>query len=165
MKLILNFLGRFQLAINNGQLTISNMNWGHKIVITFVVFAAIIISMVVISMRQDVSLVAPDYYKQEIAYSEQMNKLENAQSLGDNAPQIKYDYSKRQFVITSKEFLEGELHFYRPSDASKDIRVSLLLEGQPKVVDASNMISGLWKVKLNWQKNGKSYFTEENIVI
>ena len=53
------------------------MNWGHKIVMTFIVFAAIIISMVVISMRQDVSLVAADYYKQELAYTEQMNKLEN----------------------------------------------------------------------------------------
>ncbi|MTI38394.1 FixH family protein [Fulvivirga lutimaris] len=141
------------------------MNWGHKIVITFVVFAAIIISMVVISMRQDVSLVAPDYYKQEIAYTEQMNKLQNTKSLGDNAPQIKYDHAKRHFVITSKEFLEGELHFYRPSDSSKDIKVGLSLEGEPKTVDASNMISGLWKVKLSWAKAGKSYFTEKNIVI
>uniref|UniRef100_UPI004049D1B0 FixH family protein n=1 Tax=Fulvivirga sp. TaxID=1931237 RepID=UPI004049D1B0 len=141
------------------------MNWGHKIVLTFVVFAAIIISMVVISMRQDVSLVAPDYYKQEIAYTEQMDKLANTNSLGDNAPQINYDHSKRQFVITSKEFLKGELHFYRPSDASKDIKLSLLMEGQPQTVDASNMISGFWKVKLNWEKDGKSYFTEKNIVI
>lgn len=94
-----------------------------------------------------------------------MDKLANANSLGDNAPQIKYDHSKRQFVITSKEFLKGELHFYRPSDASKDIKLSLLMEGQPKTVDASNMISGFWKVKLNWEKDGKSYFTEKNIVI
>ena len=141
------------------------MNWGHKIVLTFVVFVAIIISMVTISMRQDVSLVAPDYYKQEIAYTDQMNKLENALSLGENAPQIVYEHTKRQFVITSKELIDGELHFYRPSDASKDIKVSLSLDGQPKTVDASEMISGLWKVKLSWEKAGKSYFAEKNIVI
>lgn len=141
------------------------MNWGHKIVMTFIVFAAIIISMVVISMRQDVSLVAADYYKQELAYTEQMNKLENTIDLGENAPMIEFVNSERQFLITSNELLEGELHFYRPSDASKDIKVKLSLDGQPKTIDAANMVSGLWKVKLSWEKDGKSYFTEKNIVI
>ncbi len=141
------------------------MNWGHKIVITFIVFAGIIITMVVISMRQDVSLVAPDYYKQEIAYSEQMNKLENTNDLGDNAPKIEYIHSSKQILISSKLMLNGELHLYRPSDASQDVKVKLSLEGSPKTIDASNMISGLWKVKLSWANEGKSYFTEKNIVI
>ena len=141
------------------------MNWGNKIAITFVVFAVIIFSMVVISMRQDVSLVAPDYYKQEIAYTEQMDKLENTIGLGDNVPIIEYQHSKRQFFISFDESIEGELHFYRPSDASKDIKIKLSLNGVPKTVDATNMISGLWKVKLSWAKAGKSYFTEKNVVI
>jgi nitrogen fixation protein FixH len=141
------------------------MNWGHKIIITFVIFAGIIITMVVISMRQEISLVAPDYYKQEIAYSQQMEKLENGQNAGLSAPKIEYLKDQRKFILSCTETITGEIHFYRPSDASKDIKLKFDLEGLPKTFDASEMISGLWRVKMTWDNQGKTYFTEKNIVI
>ena len=42
------------------------MNWGHKIIIVFVVFAAGILTLVTKSMRTRVDMVTPDYYGEEL---------------------------------------------------------------------------------------------------
>ena len=59
------------------------MNWGTKITLSFIAFVGIIITMVVISMRQDISLVAKDYYVQEIAYQDQIDRIRNNHDLGE----------------------------------------------------------------------------------
>lgn len=141
------------------------MNWGTGIFITFVVFMGIIISMVVISMRQDISLVAPDYYKQEIAYQDQIDKLQNAENAGE---EITFEYfsSEYQFVVSSKNPTSGEAHFYRPSDASKDIQVLFEIVGsEQKTISTKGMEKGLWKVKLTWGKGDMIYYKEKTIVI
>ena len=73
------------------------MNWGTKIVFSFIAFAGLIITMVVISMRQDVSLVAKDYYVQEIAYQDQIDKIQNQKAL-ESEPTIKLS---QEFVEVS----------------------------------------------------------------
>ena len=44
------------------------MNWGTWIALSFVLFALFIGALVVVCVRQDINLVALDYYKQEIDY-------------------------------------------------------------------------------------------------
>lgn len=140
------------------------MNWGTRIFITFVIFMGIIITMVVISMRQDVSLVAPDYYKQEIAYQDQINKQQNA--VDDDQFNFRYIAKDMSFVITSKTNSTGEAHFYRPSDASKDVKISFeTSKNQAKTISTKGMQKGLWKVKLSWKENNIDYYTEKTIVI
>ena len=51
------------------------MNWGNKIMLSFSVFVAIIITMVVVSMKQDVFLVSEDYYDKEVKYQNQIDKM------------------------------------------------------------------------------------------
>lgn len=141
------------------------MNWGTGIFITFVVFMGIIITMVVISMKQDINLVASDYYKQELAYQDQIDKMQNAT---DNSDEVTFNYlaSKGQFVMSSKVDMEGEAHFYRPSDATKDLKVNFDLKmGSNQVINTEGMDKGLWKVKLTWTKDTKLYYAEKSIVI
>ena len=78
------------------------MNWGHKITISFVLFVALIASMVVICVRQDIFLVAPDYYKQEIEFDTQRTKIGNFQKLSSK-PLIQYSHTSR---ITEINFPE-----------------------------------------------------------
>ncbi len=141
------------------------MNWGTSIFITFVVFMGIIITMVVISMRQDVSLVASDYYKQEIAYQDQIDKLQNAVEAGDELV-FNYSSGQKQFVMTSQMTTSGEVHFYRPSDATKDLKVPFeIKKGDQAIISTKGMDKGLWKVKLTWGETDKLYYTEKTIVI
>ncbi len=145
------------------------MNWGTKIFMSFVVFAIIIISMVVISVSQDFYLVADDYYKQEIEYQNQIDKIQNYKQL-DQPLAIKYWSAGRkasiQFPIARTERLEGEIHFFRPSNGNLDFKVAINPDGGgSQIVDLSEAIPGLWKVKVSWSANGKGYYDEQTLVL
>ncbi len=145
------------------------MNWGTKIFLSFVVFAIIIISMVVISVSQDYHLVAEDYYKQEIEYQNQIDKIENYKQL-DQPLAIKYWSKGRkasiQFPITRSQQLEGEIHFFRPSNGNLDFKVAINPDGGgSQMVDLSDAVPGLWKVKVSWSANGKGYYDEQTLVL
>ena len=140
------------------------MNWGTKIVFSFIAFAGLIITMVVISMRQDVSLVAKDYYVQEIAYQDQIDKIQNQKAL-ESEPTIKLS---QEFVEVSMNtvFDEGTIHFFRPSDASQDMLVKLDKRvSEAHKIDRANFSTGKWLVKLNWKHAGEAYYYEQNIYV
>ncbi len=141
------------------------MNWGTSIFLSFAAFMGIIITMVVISMNQDVNLVATDYYKQELAYQDQIDKIKNAKKVSGEV-HFNYIASKGQFVMSSKTDMSGEAHIYRPSDASKDEVVTYEKKtGDNKGINTEGMDKGLWKVKLTWTKNDELFYTEKSIVI
>ncbi|UII25586.1 FixH family protein [Fulvivirga maritima] len=144
------------------------MNWGTRIVIVFVCFVALIATMITICMRQDVSLVAQDYYVQEIAYQDQIDRIKNASSLGGD--QLLVDYDRGSSVLSlnipNKTISNGEIHFFRPSDASLDKKYIIRLdESGAQNFDLTTFKKGLWKVKINWNRDGKEYYEEQSIVI
>ncbi|ELR70754.1 hypothetical protein C900_03362 [Fulvivirga imtechensis AK7] len=144
------------------------MNWGTKIVIVFVLFAGLIVTLVTISMKQDVSLVAKDYYVQEIAYQDQIERIKNYKKLGAEQLRITYDDSRSVVVITApgNHKREGEVHFFRPSDASLDSKYALKPNGDGhQYFDVKNFKKGLWKIKISWQENGREYYEEKTLVI
>ena len=53
------------------------MNWGKWIIVSFVLFAAFIGILVVICVRQDISLVSKNYYQEELAYQQQIDRMNN----------------------------------------------------------------------------------------
>lgn len=144
------------------------MNWGTKIVVAFVLFVGLIVTMVTISMKQDVSLVAKDYYVQEIAYQDQIDRIRNYNELGADQLSITYDNAKSVIVLTApgNHTRQGEVHFFRPSDASLDSKYVLKpnSEGQ-QYFDVKNFKKGLWKIKISWRENGREYYKEKTLVI
>ncbi|QSE96306.1 FixH family protein [Fulvivirga lutea] len=141
------------------------MNWGTKIVIAFISFAGVIITMVVISMKQDISLVATDYYKQELAYQDQIDKQTHALELGDHIT-FEFDARDHKFFINSDLNTKGEVHFYRPSDAKKDRVVPFeIAAGTKQFISTKGMDLGLWKVKLSWSEGEKEAYIEKTIII
>ncbi|MEO1051894.1 MAG: FixH family protein [Bacteroidota bacterium] len=146
------------------------MNWGTRIVFVFIAFAAIIISMVVISMKQDINLVAEDYYAQEIQYQDQINRMTNNEQL-EVKPTLAYDQTTAQAKLVFPVDLisgwkSGEVHFFRPSDASLDTRHKIALDDEGKqVFDLAEFRTGLWKAKITWQSGDKAYYEEITLVI
>ena len=143
------------------------MNFGNWITVAFLAFAAIIISLVVVSMRQDVSLVAADYYQQEIAYQGRIDELTNANA--QQSIEVSRKAGEDQLMLTFSEAgsgVTGEVHMYRPSDASLDKSLPLVLDESGTFrIDTSALKKGLWKMKITWKADGKSYFEEKTVVI
>lgn len=144
------------------------MNWGKSIVIAILTFMAIIIAMVVISVRQNIYLVADDYYQQELKYQQQIDKMENYLEM-DGTLDITYSKPSGTVQVAfpqSGESINGEIIFFRPSDARFDFTLAIAPDSNGvQQLDLSDKLPGLWKLKVSWEANGKAYYKEQNIVL
>ncbi|SMD31966.1 FixH protein [Reichenbachiella faecimaris] len=144
------------------------MNWGKSIVLTFVLFAVLIITMVTISMQHDVNLVADNYYEEELAYEDQMNRIRNFEALKDKPTIVRNgDKIVLSFPVQiARQIESGEVHFFRPSDHGVDKKIKIKLNNQyQQSFPASVFNAGLWKTKLRWKSENKEYFFEQQIVL
>jgi len=146
------------------------MNWGYKITLGIGVFIAIIMTMVVYSMQQDIHLVSKTYYEEEIAYQGQIDKMQNLLTLADK-PEIAYNDRQQEISILFPEHvasnaISGKVHLFRPSDGRLDQHFILNLDDTGNHnIDSKNLIPGLWRVKMTWNSKGQEYFTEEKLYI
>ncbi|PRY86199.1 FixH family protein [Mongoliibacter ruber] len=141
------------------------MNWGSGIVLTLVAFATIMISMVVICVKQDdIHLVTQDYYEQEIKYQEQIDRMINANALDIEA--MEYDSQLKSILLHLPEGSKGTLHLFRPSDARLDQKINIdILNSNTNTVDLKSLKEGYWRVKLTWIEDEKEFYLEKKINI
>jgi hypothetical protein len=106
------------------------MNWGIRITILYIGFVALILTLVFTSMRSKEDLVSKDYYLQELRYEERIDAIKNYNALGEDVAY--FVKGKDVEVVCPKSLLEkgtsGEIVFFRPSDAAKDVRVAMNFE-------------------------------------
>ena len=144
------------------------MNWGIKIILSFIIFAAGVISMVAISISNNTDLVSDNYYEKEIKYQNEIDMMNRSAFLKDK---IFSELSADEYTVKSddREFrkdLSGEIYFYRADDASKDftVRLDLNNDGIQKI-KTRDMKRGLWKVKFNLQHMSQNYIIERNLFL
>ncbi len=146
------------------------MNWGKAITLVFVVFFIAIFTVVYKSTYRDVNLVTTNYYEEEIAYEEQIVKIRNVKKL-KAVPQVVYQsggkIAQLQFPkALAKNFNEGEIHFFRISDAKLDFKLKIKLnENGLQSYDLSGKKEGRWKVNIDWKSNQIPYYLEQTIFI
>lgn len=144
------------------------MNWGTKITIAMVLFMTFIVTLVVrISMAKP-ELVADNYYEQEINFETKIKAQKNMAKLA-HAPEI-YTANGNIFVDISpcinQEQVEGQIHIYRPNNASLDITIPITGNPtSPIVVPEESLVKGVYSVQVSWDMNGKKYFSEERIYL
>jgi len=142
------------------------MNWGKSIVVAFVLFAAFIATLVTVCIRQDVSLVSKDYYKEELAYQDQIRRLNNTNELSQKPTIQKVGNSLEIHFNQFSSIDKGVLKLFRPSDSAMD-RVFAL---KPETADIQSfpiddLHKGMYKARMQWQMNGKEYYIETTINI
>lgn len=139
------------------------MNWGHKIVISLIVFAGIMATMVTLAFQENIDLVDFQYYKKEIAFQDQIDKTQNA--IAEEA--LEFQLVEGMLAFKFKEEVEsGELHLFRPSNQALDIKMDLSeIDDKQFSLSTSEMANGPWKIKVEWSANGNEYYYEKNIVI
>ena len=144
------------------------ISWGTGIVIGIIVFVVISITMTVIFMTQDVSLVSDNYYEKSLSYQEEIDKQSRTNSLDD---QVKINFNGEIInILFPVEYLNnnisGEIYFYRPSDPNLDFNMPLdLNEEGNQMILVKDFEKGFWRVKLNWTMNGNGYYNEKAITV
>lgn len=135
---------------------------------SFLAFIAFVGVLVVLSVREDVSLVSENYYPEDRAYGNQMVRMKNAVELAEQ-PSIAIDVQSRALVLSFPEgyadLVEaGKVVLFRPSDKSLDQSFELN-SGFPAPFALASLEPGRYKVMLTWAMGGKEYYIEKSFTV
>lgn len=145
-----------------------NISWGYRIAALYIGFVLLIMFMVVLAMNQKIELVTPDYYAKELKFQQEIDAMNNAGTLSGN---IQVEIQNKALLVSfPKEMnnmdIKGEVLMYRPSDSSLDVSFPLELNEERKMLLKSEKFkTGLYKLIVKWEVEGKNYLTEHTVVL
>ncbi|MEZ4776559.1 MAG: FixH family protein [Bacteroidia bacterium] len=143
------------------------MNWGKKIALVYTIFAVSMISVTVYCSQQDINLVTPEYYAEELGYESHITKVKNAGELADPL-QISYESGAKNILLTfpaGMTDIRGDVKLYRPSNSRLDKDFPIAVSNLQQQIAAGELQSGLWRVKVEWETASGAYFQEKSIFI
>jgi len=142
------------------------INWGTGIVIAMMLFMTFILSFVYKSFTHEYShdLVSEDYYKDELHYQKEIDKLNNAVRL-----ESKIVLSNSDKGITIKfpdnfdyPNINGNISFQRYSNSVLDFNKNIELTSDKFLIPDSLLISGKWIIKIDWNYKGEEYLFKDS---
>ena len=141
------------------------MNWGNGILLTIFLFVAFIMTLVVISVRQDdIHLVTENYYEKEIRYQEQIDREKSASGLTREV--IQYDPAFKSIILDLPVGTKGSLQLFIPSDARLDKSMDIDVTAVGKTSVSLDMLKpGYWKIQLSWSEGGVDFYQEKKITL
>ena len=141
------------------------MNWGRSIILAFVLFGAFIATLVTVCMCQDVNLVTKDYYKEELAYQNQIDRLAHTAML-EHKPQLQIEggYILKVTYSDFDKLNAGVIQLFRPSDPALDKEFELRKSSENvQFFSTAGMAKGMYRAKVKWTMNGEDFFLEQVI--
>lgn len=143
------------------------INWGTGIVIAMVAFMVFILSFVYKSVaieKYGHELVSEDYYKDELYYQQEIDKLNNASKLIQN---ITLHNSAKGITIKfpeDKNFkkIKGTIFFQRLSNEKLDFTQEINLDNNIVLIPDNLLVSGKWIVKIDWTFEKETYLFKES---
>jgi len=144
--------------------------WGVGIFALYGVFVLFMLGLVVLATFNAHSLVTEDYYEKELRYQEQIERMNNANTLSAGLD-ISYDRSNRQIVLSYPADavigeLMGTVTMFRPSDAEHDVVYPVQVDQDARqYIRTDNLLRGLWRMKVDWMSAGDGYYVEEVVII
>ena len=144
------------------------ISWGVGITVSIIVFMLISVMFIYIAFNQDVNLVRDDYYEAEVKYNETMEKVKRTSALVDKLKiSVIENNIQLQFPKISKsENINGNILLYRPSERNKDLSITIRPDSNYlQTINTANMLSGMWKVKVDWSADSISYLNDDIIMV
>ena len=140
-------------------------SWAYGIVMVIVLFMAYIIFLVVKTYQLKVDLVSEDYYVQELNYQNQLAKMNNV----SEDEKVKWKIMGEEVLFhfpVPNDSIAGTIEFFRPSDSSLDKKIKIAVDKEGKqYLSTTNLVTGLYRVKVDWKENAKDYYMEEDFYL
>ncbi len=143
------------------------LNWGTGIAIFYGAFMVFMIGFVILSRDVDHSLVFDDYYEKDINYQAHKDRVANSKALKTDLiiERVAGKEVRFQFPDLSGR-ISGEILFYKPDDQSKDFIVVVAPDASGLLtVRTSDLVSGFWRLKVNWQAGDRLFYTEKELIL
>jgi len=146
------------------------INWGTGVVIAFVLFISFILFFVIKASTQkkyDYDLVSEEYYKDELNYQVDIDKLNNFKQLNIEITTTKtndgIEIAFPENYIT--ESINGKVSLYRPSNQSLDFDIPFVLSKRTTLLIPDNkLVGGRWDIKISWSENNKEFLYKKEFV-
>lgn len=144
------------------------MNWGYKLMLVFIAFGCFIGFMVYRCIRNPISLVSTEYYKDELNYQQVIDGTKSSYKL---STQVRVwhdqDHIQLQLPAEMKELAPaGSVWFYCASDGKKDRKFPLATDKEGVQLFALDTFSkGKYLVKVEWKAGKVNYYTEKELNI
>lgn len=144
--------------------------WPIGIAGFFVVLIAALATWAVVAQRNREELVSADYYEQEVAYQQQINRLRRSADSGvviGFVPVGQGGVIRITWPLASRPGeAQGRVRLYRPSEAALDREVPVLVRADGvQSIDAGALKPGLWKVRVHWGPEDSGYYAEGSVVV
>jgi FixH len=144
------------------------MNWGNKLLLTFIVFGAGMFYLAYRSMNTNFELVEKDYYKSELRYQEIIDGSARANALTTaiNLQQTGNNIILQMPVELKSKVISGDVLFYCAYDSKKDRKFQLQISSDGTQLFPSGSITvGNYIVKVSWISDKQNYYTEKRLTV
>jgi len=143
-------------------------SWGTGVLVSFGFFLAGILSMVAISMSEDVQLVTERYYDNELRYQDRIQATERANGM---ATRVSMELQPGVVLIRFPRLgvpddVHGRVTLYRPANHGEDRTLPLVLDTLWTQSIATRVLAhGLWRVQVQWRLHGEEYYAEQPLIL
>ena len=144
------------------------MNWGNKLLITFVVFGTGMSYLVYRSMNVNYELVEKDYYKNELRYQQVIDgtKRVNALTTPVTIQQNGQDIVLQLPAEMKNKSITGNIWFYCAYDETKDRKFQLQPDTEAsQSFGKATFRPGSYTVKISWTEDGQAFYSENRLTI
>ena len=144
------------------------LNWGHKLMLVFLVFVGMMSYLVYRCVKTNYDLVSKEYYKEELSYQQVIDGASRANQLG-NKTGITQRGSEIVLQLPNEmknTSVKGTAWFYYAPDAKRDRQIALDPNAAgEQSINSSQFIPGSYTVKIRWESRGQQYYSEEYVPI
>lgn len=144
------------------------MNWGNKLLLTFITFGAGMTYLVYRSVNTNYELVEKDYYKSELRYQE---VIDGSNRVNQLSSAVKIEQTNTGIILElpqemKEKSISGEVFFYCAYNQKKDKKFTLQPDANGvQVFQATAISPGNYTVKISWRSEEKNYFSEKKLIV
>lgn len=144
------------------------LNWGQSLFLAlgvFIIFIGSFVYKALVMPEYSHSLVSKEYYKEEINYQQEIDRLNNAIELTQNL--VVKPSSKGLELVFPDTFdyakITAHLKLQRISDDNFDITKQLVLDSLTYLIPDKHLIKGRYTIKVNWEYDSIPYQLKDKI--
>ncbi len=143
-------------------------SWGTGIVLAFAAFIVFILYFVYLAStdnKADHDLVTREYYKEELAYQNEIDAEQNALEYA-RATTIKRTAEGLQITFSENlkfNGIKGKVSLYRPSNQHLDFDLPVSLSNTHLLIPDKQLLDGRWDIRISWSANDRDYLIKKSI--
>ena len=144
--------------------------WMWGLVATIGASIAFFVGFAIWTFQDDVELVYDNYYEKDVVFEQQIKRVARTEALPIK-PVLRYNQNTQVLNVKFPLALghvptKGDVLLFRPADLHEDRLFRLALVGDSlQVIALPDMVSGLWRIKLNWSSGGEENYLEKALVV